>query len=427
MPIKWAQPFHEKENQKTMSSPEFLDDYHTYCSCYEIPRNYIFWSAITLLGACIHKRAAFNVGDIAIHGNLYTMLVGPQGNGKTTSCDFAKKFFIEAYPDLPIGAYTQSAEDIVKIMASDDFPRTFTKPDGSVFQIAPYAFFMNEFKNFVAYSPSRMLAFLTDIYDRDKFDSSTIKRSSEVIINPCLTILACENPDWLIRNLRADVVSGGFSRRVIYVYEIDRAEPKPIISITPEAELAKQRVLQRLRDIKTQIAQFQWTESGKKFFIPWYVNKQKSIPDNLLMGGYVGTKHIQLFKVAMLLDFVSNKPMHTFTDELLMRGLVYLDAIEENMPKLSLSAGRNELAISQQKILEKMKDNHGVLSEKEVKKLIETDLTWQETAGVIRHLEETEQIVRREMKGGDGVNRQYLFTAEEFQRRVANGIIKIKP
>lgn len=353
------------------------------------------------------------------------MLVGPQGNGKTTSCDFAKKFFTEAYPELPLGASTQSAEDIVKTMCSEDFARAFKTPSGEITLVSPYAFFMNEFKNFVAYSPSRMLAFLTDIYDRDKFDSSTIKRGSEIIQNPCLTILACENPDWLIRNLRADVVSGGFSRRVIYVYEIDRAEPKPIISVTPSAIAAKDRVLQRLRDIKDLWGQFQWHESGKKFYIPWYTHKQHNIPDNPLMGGYIGTKHIQLFKVAMLLDFVSDKPMLLLTDDILQRALVFLDALEENMPKLSLSAGRNELAVSMQKILEVIKEAGGYLSERDVKKCIETELTWQETAGVLRHLEETEQLVRKELTI-DGRMTQALFIPSRYKAMCESGEIRKK-
>jgi len=393
---------------------DFLYDYNQYCSSYEIPQNYIYWSAIALLGACIHKRASFNIGDIKIHGNLYVMLVGPQGNGKTVSCDFAKGFFTEAYSELPIGASTQSAEDIVKVMCQDDFPRAFKDEKGETFLVSPYAFFMNEFKNFVAYSPSRMLAFLTDIYDRDKFDSSTIKRSAEVIINPCLNILACENPDWLIRNLKADVVSGGFSRRVIYVYETKRAEPKAIITITDEAQAAKRRVVQRLLDIKDQVGSYKWTEAGKKFYVPWYVKKQKSIPDNPLMGGYIGTKHIQLFKVAMLLDFASAKPMFLFTDELLLRALAFLDSIEENMPKLSLSAGRNELAIAHQRILEVLRKNDGCMMEKDVKKVIETELTWQETATVLRHLEETEQIFRKDLSKPNEKPCTYLVLPESL-------------
>jgi len=396
---------------------DFIDDFHTYASCYEIPRNYIFWSAISLLGACVHKRAQFNVGDIKIHGNLYTMLVGPQGNGKTTSCDFAKRFFVEAYPDLPVGASTQSAEDIVQVMSKDTFGRMFKDNKGETFIASPYAFFINEFKSFVAYSPPRMLTFLTDIYDRDKFDSSTIKRGAETILNPCLNILACENPDWLIRNLRADVVSGGFSRRVIYVYEIDRPEPKPIITITPEAESARARVLARLRDIKPYYGEYKWHSSGQKFFSPWYIQKQKNIPDNPLHGGYVGTKHIQLFKVAMLLDFVSDKPMFLFTDELLIRALVFLDPLEENMPKLSLAAGRNELSQGQQIILQYLKDNGGKAPESLVKRKVEQELNWSETANVLRHLEETEQIlgVNHEDKDRKTI-RRYLYLRSEFEK-----------
>jgi hypothetical protein len=405
---------------------DFMSDYVLYHSYYEIPRNYVYWSAIATVGAVVNRKVHFRHGDIVIHGNLYVMLVGPQGNGKTTACDFAKRFFKLACPDYAIGASTQSAEDIVSTMAKDDFARTITDDLGNPVIIRAYAFFMNEFKNFIAYSPSRMLAFLTDIYDRvDSFDSSTIKRGVESITNPSLNILACENPDWLINNLKNDIVSGGFSRRIIYVYELDRAEPRAFIDLDAKAVDARDRIVAALSQAKTLRGQFKWAESGRKWYKPWYEHKQRNLPSNALMAGYLGTKHIQLFKTAMALDSVSSKPMLLFTDDLLELAVSFLDLLEGNMPRLSQAAGRNELASAQQKVLEAILQHGGWMLETDAKRLIEVDCNWSETSAILRHLEETEQLVRTMWKlpGAKG-DKWMLFLPGVKERLQKEGVIK---
>lgn len=407
-------------------SHDFMSDYVLYHSYYEIPRNYVFWSAIATVGAVVNRKVHYRHGDIVIHGNVYVMLVGPQGNGKSVSCDFAKRFFKLACPSYHIGASTQSAEDIVSNMAKEDFPRGYTDELGNKTFFSGYAFFMNEFKNFIAYAPSRMLAFLTDIYDRvDPFDSSTIKRGVESIVNPSLNILACENPDWLINNLKNDIVSGGFSRRIIYVYELDRAEPKAFIDLDPAAVDARDRIVRHLQAASSIVGQFKWTDSGRKWYRPWYNHKQRNLPANPLMAGYIGTKHVQLFKVAMLLDCVSPKPMLLFTDELLQLAVSFLDLIELNMPRLSQAAGRNELAAIQQRVLELILQAGGFMSEKDIKRHVEIDCNWSETASLLRHLEETDQIARQMWKLPSGKEEWVIYLPGKKEELVKQQALKV--
>ena len=405
---------------------DFMSDYVLYHSYYEIPRNYVYWSAIATIGAVVNRKIHFRHGDIIVHGNLYVALVGPQGNGKSVSCDFAKRFFKLACPGMPIGASTQSAEDIVSCMAKEDFARSYTNEIGERTCVSAYSFFINELKNFIAYAPSRMLAFLTDIYDRvDPFDSSTIKRGVESIVNPSLNILACENPDWLINNLKNDIVSGGFSRRIIYVYELDRAEPKAFIDLDPAAVDARDRIVKYLTAANSIVGQYKWTDNGRKWYRPWYEHKQRNLPNNPLMAGYIGTKHIQLFKVAMCLDAVSPKPMFLFTDELLQLAVSFLDLIELNMPRLSQAAGRNELAAIQQRCLEALLRNGGFMPEKELKRLIEVDCNWSETANLLRHLEETDQLSRKLWKFPNAKEDYMLFLPGKQDELVKQGVIKV--
>ncbi len=406
---------------------DFLGDYWTYCSCYEIHRTYAQWTAIGLIGAVKHRTIWSYLGEIVIHGNVYILMVGPQGNHKSAPLRFAKKIFKKVCPDYSVGASTQSAEDIVKIMSQADFVRTFKHGD-KVEECRPYAFFINEFKDFIAYAPTRMLNFLGNIYDEPElFDASTIKRGAENIPNPSINLIGCENPEQLVKMMRNDIVTGGIGRRMIMVNEIEYPEARPEIIITDDAKAAIQRVVQRLIDARSVCGLFKMTSEGQRLYNSWYMQNNRRMIDteNSIMKGYLSSKNMQLHKVCMLLDVVSDKPMMLFTPDLLSFGLALLDSIELHMPKLSLAAGRNELMVGQAKMIDMLDGKGGMMPLKLLMKNIQSELNGVETATVLRHLEDTNQVLKKQFsvknEEGQPVLRWMILTPERYQKGLKDG------
>ena len=62
-----------------------LADYLEFQSGNEVNENYHIWSAISALSALVSRRIWVNQGYFKIFGNLYVVLLGPPGNGKTTA------------------------------------------------------------------------------------------------------------------------------------------------------------------------------------------------------------------------------------------------------------------------------------------------------------------------------------------------------
>ena len=401
---------------------DFLNDYWEYHSCYEIPRNYAFWAGIGLLGSVIHRRVCYVHGDIEMHPTEYIGLIGPQGSSKSTCCSFARERFKEACPDLQIGPSRSSPEALVKIMSDDKFMRYFKNEKGENIEVRPFAFFINEFKNFVGRSPFDMLTFLTDIYDVKAYDASTIVRGLEYILNPAISLLCCETPEWIIRNIKGDVISGGFGRRIVYVYEVEDLVDKPIPLITPAARESIERCKKRLIEAKSVVGQYTWSIPGVRQYGLWYKKNsatRRSEP-NVMMKGYLRTKHVQLFKLMMLLDACKDKPMLQFTPELLEEGLFYLDSIEINMCKLSQAAGRNELLGAQQKILDILIKAQSWVEESKLKFMIQNELTPQETFQVLRHMEESDQIVKKQVSFPGHDKPKWGVTTPELREQFAS-------
>jgi len=399
----------------------FLKDYITYNSGNECSRNYHIWSALVVIAATTGRRVSCRWGYFDIHPNLYVVLIGKQGFRKSTAKDIARDMFAEACPEIPIGASVQSREDIVKFMASDQCLRMYTDEHGSPIEYRPITFFVNELKNFLSIDPGKMIEFMTDIYDRKFFDASTIKHGLQKIINPCVNFLACETPVWIIEKLKSNIISGGFARRVIYVYETIRGPKITFPNITDEAKAARERCISHLQKLTSISGEFVWTDGARQFYDSWYQNIKS--PEDEVMAGYYESKHVQLLKVAMCLALCEPVPKLLLTEDLLRLGLVFLDEIEINMPKLSVAAGRNELAIPQQRIMELLKENKGFMREKQLKILLGKDLTPMEQLSLLRHLiSETGQLIKQIIHR-KGVPFSEIWLTEEFNQAVRDGNI----
>lgn len=401
---------------------DLLKDFWQYCECYEISRNHSIWSGLGLMSAVVNKKVYIQRGDLIHYCTLYTCLVGPQGSGKSTAKDFAKDIFSLVCPRTLVGADIQSREDIVRTMASADAEQEFTNEDGAIVKIRPYVLFIDELKNFLSFNPLGMISFLTAVYDRPFFDSRTIKRNLEVIYNPSMVVLACETPEWIIDKLKTSVISGGFSRRMNFVYEqTDICRPHPTIS--PSAREARNRVIDHLHKIRDFSGHFTWTDSGTEFWSTWYVENRQNMPDDSIMQGYRRTKHVQLLKVCMLIDLASKRPTLQMSHELLVQGLAVLGAIEVNMPKLSIASGRNELAVPMQRILEILDLRGGMMPKKLLQKETGKDLSPMEQLSVINFLRETDQIVIKTIND-NGVQREIIFLRRKYDELIISGQIK---
>jgi hypothetical protein len=388
-----------------------MHKYLAYNSGNECPRAYHLWSALVVLAATTQKRVYLSHGYFKIYPNLYVCLVGRQGFRKSTAKDIARDLLTSTFPELPVAANVQSREDIIKFMASDECLFSFTDETGAVKELRPYVLLINELKNFLSINPGASIEFLTDIFDRDLFNSSTIKRGLENITNPCVNILACETPNWIIDKLKSQVISGGFSRRMLFVYETERGPKISFPTLPKNASLLWIELKEHLKKVATMVGGFTWGPGTKEHFDLWY-NSLKP-PDDDILEGYYESKHIQLLKVSMLLSLAEPEPCMTLTLSLMKQGIALLDALETNMPKLSVAAGRNELALPIQRILEFLEGSDGIVTTKNMKLFMNKDLRPQEHFGVLNFLTETEKIFLANLPATNGKPSGHFYVSKE--------------
>ncbi len=369
---------------------EFIKRYLHANQGTSVPDRYHVWSAVSLLSMCLARRVYVDHGHFQIRPMMYICLVGDPASKKTSAKDKAKQMFLEVMENHPIGASVTSREKIVERMCKDDCLRTYTDELGSIVDYKPLYFFINEFKNFLSINPAAMIDFLTDIYDTKFFDAETLKHGLQPIINPCVNILACDTPDNIIDKLKLSLIGGGFSRRLLFVYETATPPRIAFPHLSDESIESWNWCVDHLRKVALMAGPILWTPDARAYFAEWY--QDMKLGDDPVLKGYFASKDIIASKIAMCLCASEPDMGLTFTKEKLEGAVALLDQNEDTLPHLTVAAGRNELAAHQHRLLLALNAVGGLMLEKKFHRLASTNMSESEYISIKSFLKSTDQL-----------------------------------
>lgn len=356
------------------------------------------------------------MGYFRVYANLYTVLVGPPGGRKTTAMSIAKNLMREV-KDIPFSAESETKEAIIGRMVSTErtMNMELAQKGGSRGPIvySPLTICVTELAEFIGPSQEGMTTFLTTVYDQDFYDYGTIKRGQELITGPYLVLLGCTTPAWITARLRDDVISGGFSRRAIFALETERGKRITFPTITAEMMQCWVHCVEYCRKLKSLQGVFKWHPDAMKFYDHWY--QTMVIPDDPLLAGYYDTKHIQLLKVSMLLAISESMDL-VLEERHLKLGLEQLFLTERNLHRVFEGIGRNELNAMASKMLDLLRQNGGVMTEKAVYSKMFQDGNDTEIRQVIEHLTNSDKVVQSNIQKG-AISVRAIYLHDKFTRQ----------
>ncbi len=399
---------------------DFISQYILANTGTAVPIRYTRWSAIALLSTVLGRKVYVNHEHFQLTPWLYFILIGTQGSGKSTAKDQAQDMLTAAIPTYPTGVSITSREDIVRFMSSDACLREYTNEKGELTTWRPIGNFVDELSNFLSFAPGPMIEFMTNIFDRKYYDSSTIKRGKEMILHPYFAFLACTLPDTMISYLRMSVMGGGFLRRTIMIYDTSVVIPVTFPKKSEASLKAEQWCISHLQKIDGIVGQFKWAPGSQDFLDNW--NMTKIIPDDPLLAGYYGKKVNLVQKVAMCLAMAEPEPKLLFTRENLELAIAFLDANEDNLPKLTAAVGRNPLAVPQAKMLQEVVNKGGWMPKKLFHRLASQDLNEGEFKSILDLLIKTDQLYIQSIIT-DGVREEFVLLPDKYQEFLKAGSI----
>ena len=399
----------------------FISNFLTYAKGCETPELYDLWAALATLSSVVSRRVWINQGYFTIYPNLYIVLVGAPGGRKTTAMNMTKDMLREL-GTIPFAATSITKEALCRYMATQCL-RSFLVPGTErMKEYTPITMCLTELSHFLGVNSAHMIDFLTTIYDQEYYDAKTKNKGDDIIPGPYLTVLACTTPSNITRYLKEDVISGGFSRRALFAFELDEGDPIAFPSITAEAQTAWNDCVTWAKQLEPVAGEFTWSSRATAWYKNWYEELFHSLKTHtdIMTRGYYKSKHIQLLKVAMLITLSETMEL-VLKEEHLLVGLEILEKLETNLPKVFEGMGRNELAPVAARMLDLLEMAGQPVPEKKLVAEFFRDADTRELYGVISHLVTTGKVVQLEEKNPDGsVNRRLLATADIGRDWAAN-------
>jgi hypothetical protein len=205
----------------TSNSNDFIDTFQAWVGDTEVPKVYFKWASIALVASSLANRVwvSKRVGarDVRVWPNLYILLLGPSGNGKSMACDASLSIMRQAdyaerlnlYPGK-ITAPAMYDEMRPGVPGSKGF-----KPWRSLIWLVN-----DELANDVGNKEHAdlLIKSLTEMYTCHPFIDSTRTNGTVKLDYPYIVNwFACTTAEWLVKTLDRDAILGGFFARVITI------------------------------------------------------------------------------------------------------------------------------------------------------------------------------------------------------------------
>jgi hypothetical protein len=267
----------------------------------ESPRKYWYWAALAAVSAVAKNQVYIDMHLHKLFPNIYVMLVGRSGLRKGPPVALATKL-VDAIDNTKVVNGRSSIQAIIS-----DLKLATTKENGGPPLVDATGFLVSdEFAAFLVADP-QALTILTQLYDthyRKEWKNMTKLSGTEVLQNPCITLLAASNEVHLRTALPQDAIAGGFLARTFIIHATKKAGINPLTE-KPEHLLPFAELVAPLKKISEAKGEFHWTDKAKKRYALWYeVLQGMDLEDDT---GTLERVHDHVVKTSMLVS-LSRKP-----------------------------------------------------------------------------------------------------------------------
>lgn len=257
------------------------------------------------------ERKVFVRTSSALYPNLYTILVGEAGLGKTRAILKAKEYIAEAVPEMHFTTTSATMASLTDQMV--EATRTLIRLPDPPIEYNTLYLYADELSAFMSQFDSDLVAGLTTFYDCVPYSQGRRTKDLRIHIEkPQLNILCGSTPSNLIKLMPEFAWEQGLTSRMLLIY----GDEQPIIDVfnTPYREPDKD-LIHDLKIINGLVGQFGWTEEYAKAMHNWKLLGQPPIPKHPKLKHYNSRRFAHMIKLAMITSVCrSNELMLTKAD-----------------------------------------------------------------------------------------------------------------
>lgn len=254
----------------------YLENYLTYCGKNETPEMFNVWSGLTVLGAAVNRRFYLRCGKLAIYPNLYTILTGQSGNGKSLALSNAQHLASQLMEYVNLTCQVETPQSFCRWLAEQAPSYEHHWPNGIQNRVRAAFIIGREFENYIAFDIENWNSTLTSIYECDRFHYRSKEQGEQVIEAPCVSVLGSAQSV-------ARVLPTLQRRCIIQPGTRQWSNPTPFPDDSPEQKEALEQCIQYIKELIKAPGEVGWTDAAKEFYSEDYKTTRQPNESHLLL------------------------------------------------------------------------------------------------------------------------------------------------
>lgn len=379
-----------------------------YCDRFSSPQSYIDFGFYWMISAALQRRVWFHSPDKPLYPNQYCFFVGPPATGKGLIITEVLDFLKEPKLTNPMMA---ASDDVLKILSENEkfvaqkikeeqykdqqakednlnkknkvmtYPPLFASgPDAATFESITLRMAdcirrmdypkwneqlqkhildiyihcsmfiaLEEVASMFRKHMDDLVMYLTKCYDCKGFEYLTISRELDNVVNPCISLLGGTQETFMARIQEKDLISDGFSSRLIGIYE---SEPRFVRfrmrDLTSEEKQFGDDIKKWLLILAKQFGYIKFSDESWNYMEEWIQSeKQTNINASSKIKHFLVRKHTHAQKLAVAIHYAESTEKEIQLPSF-KRAIQLLDGIQ---PRMHLCYG-----VTQDNPLNKLKD-----------------------------------------------------------------------
>lgn len=254
------------------------------------------WAAIATIAGALERKVWIKTGKGVLYPNLYTILVGPPGAGKTLATAISYDLMKEI-PKLKLAPTNVSRASLMDTLHESE-RREFIK--GNIISFNSMTVISDELGVLIPAYDSDFMNVLTNIYDCRVYHEKKRTKSIDLEMpNPQLNLIAATTPSFLNNLLPEGAWDQGFLSRTLLIFS-GESSPSSLWDEANEGSAAFKKLVHDLKLISDLYGKLTFDPDAAHAINEWHLAGGPPAPDHPKLLHYTTRRTAHLLKLCQI-------------------------------------------------------------------------------------------------------------------------------